>query len=125
MNANARLKPAAELVAAARAHVETCSPHEAARRLAADGACMILDVREPGEHEKASIDGAVNIPRGVLEFKISQVCDDPDRPILVHCATGGRAVLAAKALSELGYRQVAVIDASFDDVAAALGARPA
>lgn len=121
---NARLKPAADRVAAARPHVATCSPAEAVRRVAADDACMILDVREPAEHEKAAVDGAVNIPRGVLEFRVSKVCDDPDRPILVHCATGGRAVLSARALGELGYRNVSVIDASFDDVVAALGARP-
>lgn len=100
-----------EMVAAARAKIGAVSAAEAAK-LAAGGA-TILDVREPGELAGGRIDGAfVHVPRGLLEPKA-----DPDTgmgepgllaakgagPVLVLCATGGRAALAAATLTEMGY----------------------
>jgi rhodanese-related sulfurtransferase len=35
---------------------------------------------------------------------------DPDRRIILHCASGGRSALAAVALQDLGYTNVAHMD---------------
>jgi len=79
----------------------------------------VLDVREPAEHEAAAVAVAVHIPRGVLEFKITEVCDDKTREIVVHCGGGGRASLAAQSLNSLGYNNVHIVDSKFEDFASA------
>jgi rhodanese-related sulfurtransferase len=73
----------------------------------------IVDVREPAEFQAGHIEGAVNIPRGVLEFEIDghpavNCRTDPalahrDAPIVVYCRSGGRSALAADALRQLGF----------------------
>jgi len=77
---------------------------------------LMIDVREPGEVAAQSADGTINIPRGVLEMKIADVCKDADAPIYLHCASGGRAALAAKQLQKLGYTNVTAISCSIDDI---------
>jgi len=73
-------------------------------------------VREPAEFEAGRLPGAINIPRGVLEFRIG---DHPqlsqrDREILVCCKTSGRAALAALNLQRMGYTNVRSIHGGFD-----------
>ncbi len=115
------LKSPAELVAEARARVAACTPAEAAEILRRNPEVLLLDVREPEEHARGAIPGAVLVPRGLLEMRIGQLCDDPDRPILVHCAAGGRAALAARTLQEMGYRDVRCVDGPFEELARACG----
>ncbi len=75
----------------------------------------IIDVRTAAEHNEAAVPGAVNIPRGVLEFRIGRdetwqaAGKNPpqkDDPLFVYCSTGGRGALSAKALMQLGYENV-------------------
>ena len=116
------LKSPAELVAEAKAQVACCAPPEAAEILRSTPDALLLDVREPEEHARGAIPGAVCVPRGVLEMRIGQLCDDPERPILVHCAAGGRAALAARTLKDMGYRNVRCVDGPFEELARACGA---
>ncbi|MDO8505987.1 MAG: rhodanese-like domain-containing protein, partial [Candidatus Limnocylindria bacterium] len=44
---------------------------------------------------------------------------DPERRIILHCATGGRSALAAAALQDMGYTNVAHLDGGFKAWAAA------
>ena len=76
---------------------------------------FIIDVRTSSENEAGAIPGAVNIPRGVLEFKIGlpetweatrENLPTKSDPIFVYCRTGGRGALSAKALMQLGYKNV-------------------
>ena len=66
---------------------------------------LILDVREPAEYAAGCLANAINIPRGVLEFKIGGHPDfqQPTAKIIVYCQSGGRSALAAEALNKLGY----------------------
>lgn len=67
---------------------------------------LILDVREPAEYAGGHLPGAINIPRGLLEFKIDATPEFQGKqqaPIVVYCQTGGRSALAALALNQLGY----------------------
>lgn len=68
----------------------------------------IIDVREYEEFVAGHLPGAINIPRGVLEFKIGNVpeCADPKKPYLVYCRTSGRAALATVQLQRIGYADV-------------------
>ena len=97
-----------------------CDAREAAHRIKNDPDLILIDVREPAEFEEAPVPKAINIPRGFLEFKINEVCPEDDGPILLHCRTGGRAVLAAKTLAEMGYKNVAAYQGTVDELLAAL-----
>ena len=101
-----------DMLAAANASVPKLSPTEAAGKMRAEGV-LIVDVRDPSEVEKTGkIKGAVNVSRGMLEFRAdpqSQYHDPafrPDRTVLLYCAAGGRSALAGRTLQEMGYGDV-------------------
>ncbi len=71
----------------------------------------LIDVREADEYADGFIPGAVNIPRGLLEFKIWKQLGFPNavdmnQRITLYCMTGGRCALSAKALQDLGFTNV-------------------
>jgi len=109
-----------ELITTYKETTSLCDAEEAAGKIKAETSLTIVDVREPAEFEETAVPGAVNIPRGFLEFKIAESCPEADQPILLHCRTGGRAVLAARTLSELGYKNVIAYQGTVDDLLAAI-----
>ncbi len=98
----------------------TCDAKEAARRIQNEEDLILVDVRESAEVEARAVPGAIHIPRGFLEFKIAEACPSGDQPILLHCKTGGRAILAARTLSEMGYERVHAYQGTVEDLLAAL-----
>ena len=70
---------------------------------------ILIDVREPAEFNQFSIEGAINIPRGLLEMQVLQKFPDANTPIFIHCAAGVRACLSAAQLNTLGYETVIAI----------------
>lgn len=103
------------LVAAARELIREVEADELAGRLAPDS--ILIDVREPEEFADGHIFGAVNIPRGRLEFDVLKhpelarlAEDDPaalaDREIVLYCRSGGRGALAAQSLQSMGFDKV-------------------
>ena len=102
---------AAEMVAAAKQRVENLNAEET-RREVEEGDALLVDIREPGERaQNGYIDGAVEAPRGMLEFWADPSSPyhreefDPDKRIILHCASGGRSALAASMLQDLGYKR--------------------
>lgn len=95
-----------ELVAQARARIREIAPRDAWDAMSGD--VRVLDVRETSEFEAARLPGAINIPRGILEFRIGEVPEfaRKDAPIVLYCRTGGRAALATLALNQIGYTNV-------------------
>jgi rhodanese-related sulfurtransferase len=108
------MKTAHDLVTAARALVSEIAP--AAASAAMVDADLVLDVREPEEYGAGHLPGAVNIPRGLLEFKLSgtPAYERRDLKIVVYCKTGGRAALAACTLQEMGYASVQSVAGGID-----------
>lgn len=102
------LKTVPELVAEARAHLRCVDAITAMQEIRANGGTM-LDVREPVEVSDLAAPRSVNIPRGILEMKIGDIVADADHPLYVHCATGGRASLAAEQLLRMGFSNVSVV----------------
>ena len=102
---------AQDLVAQARAAIEEIDS-DGLRALQAGGV-PVIDVREPEEFAAGRVPGAVNIPRGVLEFQVDghpalNFTIDPHlshrrEPVILYCRTGGRSALAAEALKRLGF----------------------
>ncbi|MPZ59087.1 MAG: rhodanese-like domain-containing protein [Rhizobiales bacterium] len=102
---------AKSLLEAANAAVPKISGKEA-REMVANGA-VIVDVRDSAEvAQTGKAKGAFHIPRGSLEFKADQTAASAekalatDKPVILHCASGGRAALAGKLLKDMGYEQV-------------------
>ncbi|MBQ4850681.1 rhodanese-like domain-containing protein [Pseudoalteromonas sp. MMG013] len=77
---------------------------------------LLIDVREPNEHQQQAVTHAMNIPRGLLEFKLPNIEKDAQKPIYLHCATGGRAIFAAEQLTRLGYQDISVITCKFAEI---------
>lgn len=111
------LKSGADLVAQAKTRIVEVEPAAVAIR---DGA-IIIDVREPGEFEQGHIPGAINVPRGVLEFRIDGI--EPlqnlsqqerlSRPLVLYCRSGSRSALATATLGDMGYRNVRSLSGGF------------
>jgi rhodanese-related sulfurtransferase len=81
---------------------------------------LIIDVREPGEYAKGHVTGAINIPRGLIEFKIWSKVGFPEntdtgKKIYIYCKTGGRASLATKSLKDLGFTKVKAVNMKIAD----------
>ena len=101
------------LLAEASAVVESVSVPDLPY-LQEDAEVVLVDVRETVEIEReGKIPGAVHAPRGLLEFQAdpeSPVYNPelkPERRLVLYCGTGGRSVLAAKTLLDMGYSDVA------------------
>ena len=98
-------------------------PKTAQDIIKSDPGVMVIDVCEPNEYEKGHIKGALLIPRGLLEFKIKKNDIYPDinkgrmptldTPIITICKMGGRSLLAAKVLKEMGYKNVKAIKGGY------------
>jgi len=102
---------AKSLLDAANAAVPKVSGKEA-QEMVAKGA-LLVDLRDSAElAQTGKAAGALHIPRGSLEFKadLSLPSADKnfalDKPVILHCASGGRAALAGKLLQDMGYQKV-------------------
>ena len=82
---------------------------------------VLLDVREADEFAAGHLPGAVLVPRGLLEFKLSgtPALSGRDLKVVLYCKTSGRAALAAQAMQSMGYLNVSSIAGGFDAWAAA------
>ena len=108
--------PVSDLIASAKSQCDCMDPVSAKIFFDRHDNVVIIDVREPKETEECKLTDSINIPRGLLEMKINDTCPDPDNPILLHCGAGGRASLSAATLQMMGYSNVHVIDAKYDDI---------
>ena len=115
------IKSASDFIAEAQ-QICNCIDVIAAKELAnLSDSVIILDVREPHEAAESKLEHSINIPRGLLEMKVQNHCTEPDTLILIHCAAGGRASLAAARLHEMGYRNVHAVTAKFEEIKKILG----
>ncbi|MBP5622930.1 MAG: FAD-dependent oxidoreductase, partial [Thermoguttaceae bacterium] len=63
---------------------------------------VVLDVREPAEHELGAIPGSLNIPLGQLRTRLNEL--DKSKLIVCHCQVGLRGYLAERILKQNGFR---------------------
>ena len=97
-----------DLVKEAKSKITEITPADAKAEFDKGGA-LFLDCREPSEYKAGHIPGAVNIPRGLLEFKIANKVPDKNTRILMYCKSGGRASLACNSIDRMGYKNVVSI----------------
>jgi len=86
------------------------SPKELKSKMDSMQEFILIDLRTEREHDAGYISGSIWIPRGFLEFKIQEVCTDPETEIIVYCGRGGLSILAVKSLQKLGYKNVFSIE---------------
>ena len=92
----------------------------------ARGGTQLLDIRDVRERQSLGwIPGAIHVPRGMLEFWLDPTSPyyrarvDPEKRIVLYCAAGGRSALAADVLREMGFPDVAHLEAGFNGWVAA------
>ena len=115
---------ASDLVADARGRIREIESTQFKAQCDSSGQPVLIDVREPAEYETGYLPGAINIPRGVLEFQVDSHpavanATDPalahrERPVVVYCRTGGRAALSADNLQKLGFTDVQSIQGGIE-----------
>lgn len=109
-----------KMVAAAKKQVRLIDMHQFRKQVVRKDRGLIIDVREPDEFKAGYVPGAINLPRGVVEFKIWSLVGYPkktqwNKRITVYCKVGGRSALAAKALKDLGFTNVTAVDMKVAD----------
>ena len=109
----------AALITQAKSEIEECnlSTVEGAIK---NKSHLIIDVREPEEFALGHIGNAINVPRGVLEFRTDtnypgaiQSLSDKTAKIVLYCRSGGRSALAAQSLTKMGYKTVVSMAGGF------------
>lgn len=74
------------------------------------GGYVFIDCREPKEYKMGHVPGAMNIPRGLLEFQIEKKISNKNENIVMYCKSGGRGCLATCSLCRMGYKNVKNVD---------------
>ena len=103
------MKTVQDLVMEAKEKVNEVDVEQAEEAIRA--ADLLVDVREADEYQNGHLAGAINIPRGLLEFKFSndEALTPRDLNIVVYCKNSGRAALSAQSLAQMGYLHVTSI----------------
>ena len=104
-----------EMVAAAKAAVKTVPADAVKAAIDAKEKAVILDVREPNEFAAGHLPGAINVPRGLLEFTVFKKISDLNATVYVYCKTAGRSALATKTLKDMGYKNAVLGDFQYAD----------
>lgn len=111
-------KSAKDMVSDAKDRIENLDPAQVAQEQ--ESGALLVDLRDgPEIAENGKIPGSVHIPRGMLEFRADPTSPyhdaamDPEKRIILHCASGGRSALGAATLQEMGYSHVAHLDGGF------------
>jgi rhodanese-related sulfurtransferase len=101
-----------QMLDAANAAVPRISAADA-KDMMAKGNVLVVDVRDPAEVAKSGkVPGAVNVPRGMLEFRADSESPyhdksfDKGKTAILYCASGGRSALGGKTLKDMGYTNV-------------------
>ena len=113
------MKTAKQLVDEALAQIETLSVEDAQSAVDA-GKAQLVDLRDIRELKReGKIDGALHVPRGMLEFWIDPTSPyhneklATDKKLVFFCAAGWRSALATKTAKDMGFENVAHIDGGF------------
>jgi rhodanese-related sulfurtransferase len=66
---------------------------------------VLIDVREPYEHEDFNIGGRL-IPLGELPLVMESLSEDQEMEIVVYCRSGNRSGMAKYMMEQAGYKNV-------------------
>jgi len=89
--------------------IGSISPKEASAMYSGKKA-VIVDVREDSEWNEQHIPGAIHIPLGQLNERLSELKQYKDSPVITQCKTGGRSAQALDILKSAGFSKVYSMD---------------
>jgi rhodanese-related sulfurtransferase len=103
-----------DLVNESLKNIDELFPWDLEEALQQDRELLLVDIREPYEFAAMHIEGAINVPRGILESAceydyeetVPELVKARDREIVVICRSGKRSALAADVMQQMGYRKV-------------------
>lgn len=103
-----------EMVLDARKQIHTIDMESFRAQLDNLQGALIIDVREPKAFSTGHIPGAINIPRGLIEFHIWKYVGYPgevdyNKNMYVYCGTGARCTLATKTLQDIGFNEATAV----------------
>ena len=84
--------------------MKSISTDELNNLLAAGKQLNIIDVREPGEVVQGKIPTAINMPLGLVEFRMHEL--DKTKEYIMVCRSGGRSGQATMFLESQGYNVI-------------------
>lgn len=79
--------------------------NDAVRLMNSEDALM-LDVREDSEFKSGHIANAVHIPLGLLESRLKEIDEHKEKPVIVCCRSGQRALKGASILQRQGFKSI-------------------
>ncbi|MGC2163465.1 MAG: rhodanese-like domain-containing protein [Silvibacterium sp.] len=77
------------------------------------GGCVLLDVREPWEHEEARIEGSILMPMADVRSRAHQELD-PEAHIIAICHHGVRSMSVTAWLREQGFERAQSLRGGID-----------
>jgi rhodanese-related sulfurtransferase len=99
-----------DIVNKSKARVRQTNVAEVAERQARGETFHLVDVREDDEWRAGRAKGAIHIGKGVIERDIETKIPNKSDEIILYCGGGFRSALAADALQQMGYTNVASMD---------------
>ena len=114
-----KVSSADEIVAQVQEGLEVITSQELKVMMDSLEVFYLIDVREMDEYAYGFIPGAINIPAGVLIFKMentafwdNEMIYAPEKAdkLIVYCKRGKRSVIAADYLERLGYENVKYLE---------------
>ncbi len=106
---------------ALKVNIQNLSVDDLVSEMKSDPDLLLIDLREIQEVvDLGTIPGAQNVARGMLEFWADPASPyyrdyfGEDKRIVTFCAGGGRSVYATLALKDMGYTDVAHLEAGFN-----------
>ena len=109
----AEAKGPMQFVADAKAKIVEVTPQQVKADMDANKPVILLDVRDSVEFDAGHLPKAMNISRGLLEYKVGIMIPDRNANIVLYCRTDARSALATAVLQEMGYTKVRNMTGAF------------
>ena len=109
----AEAKGPMQFTAEAKAKIVEVTPQQVKADMDAGKPVILVDVRDSEEFAAGHLPKAINISRGLLEWKIGRMVPDRNANIVVYCRTDARSALATEVMMKMGYTNVKNLKGAF------------
>jgi phage shock protein E len=90
--------------------VRQVAPDEVLALVAGEDGPLLVDVRTAEEYQAGHVPGAINIPHDEVATRLNELEPYRARGVVVYCRSGTRAGMAADALQNAGFTNLAHLD---------------
>lgn len=92
---------------------DSISVDDLATQIDAGTAPLILDVRSEQEFQQGHVPNAQLIPHTEISQRLGELESHRDQPIIIYCQSGRRAKLAVRQLRKEGFKQIILLEGSY------------